>query len=321
MADDFDDVSDLTTFSQDQRGADTVKLSSVDDALAVIDAFRHKQLTSRSFPIAAGTTVAVSAGLSPWITLDRATVADGLDAIVKNPRSINQSVLNLCGPAAFFNIVTGRHPVAVARAATRLFDTGACDLGGLHIQPRSDLMTANYADMAAKMSQKAPPSTQAEWMLLGALRNTTNVWWQPSWRGNPDQELAGMSRPEEIASWFRRTGFFASVADGGRWATNPGIPNAESLNLFPGTDNALLINANLLASIGQTKFDHTFILSSFPNHWITLLSEIVVDVTKNVVHISLWTWGQPLLAQQVPLKDFLDNYYGAVTTNLPAGGG
>lgn len=126
-----------------------------------------------------------------------------------------------------------------------------------------------------------------------------------------------MSRPEELASWFTSTGFFSSVVDGGRWATNPGIPAAESLRLLPGMDNAILINTNLLASPLQTMVDRTFILSSFPNHWITLLSEVVVDTAGKVVHVSFWTWGQSFLALQIPLQDFLDNYYGAVTTKLP----
>ena len=177
-------------------------------------------------------------------------------------------------------------PVAVASALRRDFlgAPGACDLGGLLSHgPRSDLMTANYADMAAKMSQKAPPSTPAEWMLLGALRNTTNVWWQPSWRGNPDQELAGMSRPEESRRGSGARGSLPPWPTAAGGLRTRGSRTRRVSNLFPGTDNALLINANLLASIGQTKFNHTFILSSFPNHWITLLSEIVVDVTKNIV--------------------------------------
>ncbi len=316
---DFDDESELAAFTADERQADTVMLSTVDDAVAAIDSFRKSTLGSgRSFPVAPHATVAVTAApKSPWIKLDRATVADSLEAMIRSPRSINQSALNLCGPASFFNIVIGRHPLAVVQAATTLFDTGACDLGGLHLQPQATLMTANYPDMATKMAQMAgKPSSQAEWMLLGALRNSTKVWWQPSWRGDPDQELAGMSRPEEVASWFTRTGFFSSVVDGGRWATNPGIPAAESLQLFRGTDNAILINANLLAAAGQSTFDNTFLLKAFPNHWVTLLSEVVVDVTQKSVRVSLWTWANSMLGLTIPLQAFLDNYYGAITTTL-----
>lgn len=293
----FTDADQLGAYLKDERGADTFQLSTVDDAVAAIETFRSSTATS------------------PWVSLDRATVADRLEEIVRNPRVITQGALNLCGPAAFFNIVTGRHPCAVAQAATALFDTGACDLGGLHIEPKSDLTSANYADMLAKM--RGSPSPQAEWMLLGALRNTTNVFWQPDWKGNPDQELAGMTRPEELAGWFRSTGYFDSVDDGGRWATNPGIPNAMNLQLFTGWDHAILINANLLAAAGQGTIDNTFILRSFPNHWVTLLSEVIPDESKNAVTVSFWTWGTTLLSLSIPQQTFIDNYYGAVTTKLP----
>jgi hypothetical protein len=294
----FDDSDQLTTYMQDQRGADTVQLSSIDDAVAIIETFRSSTATS------------------PWNSLERGKVADRLEEIVRNPRVITQGALNLCGPAAFFNIVAGRHPVAVAQAATALFDTGACDIGGLHIAPKSDLTSVSYSDVLAKMGSS--PAPQAEWMLLGALRNTTNVFWQPDWKGDPSQELAGLTRPEELASWFTATGFFAKVSDGGKWASNPGIPNAENLSLAAGTDNAVLINTNLLAATGQTTIDNSFILSSFPNHWVTLLSDVVADTTNKVVNVSFWTWGTPLLGLSIPQQAFLDNYYGAVTTTLPA---
>lgn len=301
--DSFDDVDQLKAFVEDERKSDAITLSSVDDAVSTIETFRSSTATS------------------PWTTLDRSGVADRLEEIVRDPRTIKQGKLNLCGPAAFFAIVTARHPLAVAQAATTLFDTGACDLGGLHIAPKSDLLSVSYADMLAKMpGDNAAP--QADWMLLGALRNTTNVFWQPDWKGDPNQELAGMTRPEELASWFTATGFFASVVDGGKWASNPGIPNAQDLKLTPGTDNAILINANMLAAAGVTAFDNTFILESFPNHWVTLLSEVVVsaDPSNPVVRVSFWTWGKSLLSLSIPQQAFLDNYYGAVTTTLPAQG-
>lgn len=260
-----------------------------------------------------------------------------LEEIVRNPRVISQGSLNLCGPAAFFNIVASRHPVAVAQAATSLFDTCAADLGGLHIAPKSDLVSTNYANMVPKMTNGVTP--QADYMLLGALRNSTEVFWQPNWRGNPDQELAGMTRPEELASWLNSPGFFSQVRDGGKWASNPGIPNAQNLPTYPGNDNAILVNTNLLAAAqkatptadpgekptlspaGIDSADHTFLLSAFPNHWVILVSEVGGGLYADpsggyYVTLSIWTWGNTYTDLWVPQKDFVDNYYGAVTTFL-----
>jgi hypothetical protein len=297
----FDDADELTDFLGDERSSDTVCLSTVSDALAVVDAFR---------------AAPPSAAKSPWTSLDRGTLADGLAALVRDSRSITQSALNLCGPAAFFNIAAGRHPAAVARAAAALFDTGQCDLGGLRLQPRADLMATDYASMATKMSKMSPgrPASQAEWMLLGALRNTTAVWWLPDWRGDPAQELAASTRTEELSSWLQSTGFFRTVNDGGRWSSHAGIPNAEDLSCSPGTDNALLVNVNLLASAGKDAFDNTFLLNAFPNHWVVLVSEVVADREKQTVTFSVWTWGQSLRNLTISYQAFVDNYYGAITT-------
>lgn len=317
---DFDDSLDTA----DLRAQDSIQLSSVSDAIAIVEAFRSSTATS------------------PWTSLARSDVADRLEAILKDPRSINQGSLNLCGPAAFFNIVTARHPVAVARCATSLFDTGAGDLGGLHLAPNSALVSANYGDMLTRMQTAGSVAAQADWMLLGSLRNTTNVFWQPSFRGDPTQELAGMTRPEELASWLTSTGIFASVVDGGKWATNPGIPNASNLPTSQGTDNALLINTNLLAAAkvaasatvaaGQAPQltpanldtqNNSFIMSMFPNHWVTLLSEVVSTPYTDpnggkYVTLSVWTWGQAHLSLWLTQADLLNNYYGAVTTKVAA---
>ncbi len=316
----FDDTFDLMASSIDERAQDTIQLSTPADAVKLIDAFRkgpQPPAAGRSFP--AGTKVTTSVTLnakSPWTTLDRATVADSLTTIINNPRLINQSLLNLCGEASFFMVVTGRHPVAIARAATTLFDTGACDIGGLHIQPHADLMTANYAEAA----KTATGATQAVWMLLGALRNSKSVFWQPSWRGDPRQNFAGLTRPEEVAGWFTQTGFFAKVVNQGNWVSPAGIPQAEGLQFFKGRDIVLLINAILIGSV-DPSFLGKVVLKYFPNHFIVLLNEVVMDVKTNELNFNFWSWGQNFLGQSFTQGLFVPNYYGSITTQLPPQGG
>ena len=138
-----------------------------------------------------------------------------------------------------------------------------------------------------------------------------------------------MTRPEEIAGWLKDTGIFTSVEDHGKWATNPGLPNAENLRLGsanPGTDIAVLINTNIIKAAQGTALDKTFILSSFPNHWVILVSEIIAGATNQVVFFPIWSWGSVLTstyqdktvnAVVVPQQVFVDNYYGAVISKLP----
>ncbi len=297
--DSFDDLDDLDAYLADQRATDTLQLSTVAEAQAALHAF------------------ASSSGPGAWASLDRLQVAARLFEIVAVPRSITQGSLNLCGPAAFFSIVAARHPVALAQAAIELFEKGSCSLGGLTLAPTLDLQSASYSEMQRKSLFIAP---QADWMLLGALRNSTEVFWQPSWRGDPNQELAGMTRPEELAGWLQATGYFSSVVDGGRWASNPGLPDAEALAPEPGVDHAMLINVNMLAAATGNTADQSFLLNMFPNHWVVLVSEVVPDAVAREVRMSVWTWGRTFHSLLIPEQLFQANYFGAVTTRLKVTG-
>lgn len=299
-ASEFDDGGQLDSYLQDQRAADTAVLSSAEEAHAIVAAFRD------------------SAATSPWGSLDRAAVADRLDELIGYPRGLRQGGMNLCGPAAFFMMALARDPAGVARCATELFDTGRGTLGALVVQPGPDIVGADFA----ALSQRGDVSSQLEWMLLGALRNATEVFWQPSWTGDPRQELAGMSRPEELADWMRQSGLWARVTDGGKWASTPGIPNALDLMVGTGQDHAILINTTMIARgnpLAGVKPDDGFLTSRFPNHWVVLLAEPVMDVARTKVTLHIWTWGGNL-SLDVPANDFARNYYGAVTGLFEGGG-
>ena len=58
--------------------------------------------------------------------------------------------------------------------------------------------------------------------------------------------------------------------------------------------------------------DNTLLLSSFPDHWIVLLNEIIPDVKQENVLLAVWTWGKRLFLQ-TPNQIFVDNYYGSIT--------
>lgn len=314
----FTDDQDLSAYIEDSRSADTKQKSTLDSAQAIVATFAAK----------------TDAG--SWPSLDRATVAQRLTQLVTDPsaagcaqsavynacgpRSVRQGGLNLCGPAAFFQTALGRDPAAVMQFATDLFDNGSASMGSLSISPGQDLLTADYA----AMSQKGDASSMAEWMLLGALRNSTDVFWQGSWQGDPAQQLAALTRPEELADWMRKSGVWSSVEDHGKWASNPGIPDALDLQpAVEGTDIALLIHMNLIAKSTLIKSrpdalpkpDDNILMSQFPNHWVVLLNDIVTDITQENVVFTIWTWGGSWVLS-APKQVFVDNYFGAVIAKL-----
>jgi hypothetical protein len=233
---------------------------------------------------------------------------------------IQQGALNLCGPATFSCIWCGRDPVGFARYATELFDNGTATIGTLAVTASADLLRQDYADMRNRMNGNVSP--QADWMFLGALRNSTDVFWQGSWTGDPSQNLSALTRPEEVAGWLQATGIFASVDNQANWATLAGVPQACNLTFYPGTDVALLIHLNLLVNAlpGVTS-SNDWLMNQFPNHFVMLLSGVLPDTTNNVVRLSIWSWGQSWgnsgTMLVIPMDQFVSNYYGSIMTRLP----
>ncbi len=220
----FTDAEELGTFMQDQRIADTRMSSSFDDAQPIISDFAASEETGA------------------WSSLDRATVAERLTSLIAPAsgddvgtgyRSLAQAGLNLCGPAALLVMAMGRDPAAVARYATELFDTGTGSLGNFSVSASEELLGTDFSEVSSRGSI----SSQAG-MDDAERRSATRPrrFWQPEWTGDPDQELAGTTRPEELADWMRRTGIWSSVEDNGSWASNLGIPDATSIGMFEGTD-------------------------------------------------------------------------------------
>ena len=85
-----------------------------------------------------------------------------------------------------------------------------------------------------------------------------------------------------------------------------------------------------------------WLLSQFPNHYVVLLSEIVQNITNQDIQFKSWSWGTTVVSDRespisqppppgveydsankgkslsVPMQSFVDNYYGAIITKLPA---
>lgn len=300
-------MTQFTELTADIRSHDTRQTSDIAAAVSVVDAF-----ASRS-------------GAGVWPALDRADIADRLREIVQNPRLIDQGGLNLCGPAALAVMWGSRDPVALATFACQIFETGHSSIGSLHISPHSDILKADPATM--------PTQTRAaDWMLLGAIRNSEDAFWQGSWRGDPSQQLSGMTLPETLARWFRESGTYAHVAEEGNWILEAGLEHAIHLPVQAGTDVALLINANMLSAARvlnaippEKQPSSNWLLDMFPNHYVVALNVPTVAteddpelgaVAGDVV-LSVWTWGANRIDMVVPQHDFVRNYFGAVIAHLP----
>lgn len=317
----FADDDKLAQMMQDSRADDTRMVSSVADARKIIQGFLGR----------------TSAGA--WQSLEREEVGERLIELVENPRLFQQGALNLCGPATFLCMWAGRDPVAFARFATSLFEDGATRIGALEITPSSTLLKQEYGVMLERMA--GAPSPQADWMTMGAIRNNNDVLFV--WNGDPNQGLPGLTMPEELTTWLQATGLYAKVSNEANWASRAGSPHASELLQYGGQDVALLLNTNAFVG-GKARAmrnrnapegapepsptinpmmvpDDRFVLNQFPNHYVMLLNSPTTsydpaDSARGAIWLSVWTWAQSL-SYEVPLRSFVDNYYGAVIAVLP----
>jgi hypothetical protein len=313
----FDDSDQLSQTLQDAKISDTVAVSSASDASQALQNFGLETATS------------------PWTTLDRGTVASRLEQLVADSRQTQQGALNLCGPAAFFSQWIRRDPVAFANYAIALYDKGAGQIGTLTVAPGSDLIASDYSQMVQKMGNNISPA--ADWLALGALRNSTDVFWQGSFTGDPSQGLSAMTRPGELASWFTATGIYNTVDNQANWMTCAGIAHALNLSLLPGTDIALLIHMNLINASQGDPVDTSWLMNQFPNHWVVLLGPVIQAVMGNPagtpvargvqstnsaapqagdILLTIWSWGK-VLNLRVPAQTFYNYYFGAIIAKLP----
>jgi hypothetical protein len=285
------------TWDNDPRAADTKAVSTKQEAKAVVQAFR------------------AGSAASAWRSLDRSRVAARLDQLIDDPRLFRQGQLNLCGPASFLSAWTRRDPLAFARFATTLFDAGAASINGRYaVQPSSALLDQDYAAMRAKMSVV---TEQADWMVMGALRNNDDAIFV--WTGDPDQQVAGMTMPEEVVRWLEATGLYASVDNqvGNSLSSlsSKGYNAAENLMLDDGVDIFCLVQANMLPALGAATTKG--FLSCFPNHWVLLIGPVIQLVTTKRVTFACWSFGRDWESLEVSdVQTFANNYYGAIVAQM-----
>jgi hypothetical protein len=303
----FDDTEQLGQLLKDTKGGDKKRFSTIADARSLVEEFRSRTAESA------------------WPSLDRSNVADRLLELIGPEsgddsstsdvagRAMQQGSMNLCGPAAFFHLVIKRDPLMFATYATQLFDFGTASLGTLQVVPGDDIVKADYSSFLPRMTNGICP--QADWMALGALRNSTNAFFTGSFHGDPTQELSAGTTPAELAHWLVQTGLYLSVKNQANWMQSVGIPHAEGLSLSEGVDVLPLINANLINKARNLPSDTNWPLTEFPNHWVVLIGEVMKDVTKDAVFFNIWTWGRKEILD-VPLSAFVQNYYGELIATM-----
>ena len=149
-------------------------------------------------------------------TPGRDEVAERLAALVADPTLVRQASLNLCGPAALARVWLERDPDAFAGYVIWLFETGRAAIGRYAVAPGPDLRGKDYDGLAKPAMQAAGSACPAaDWIGIGALRDVSNLFLD--FEGMPDETVAGLTTPAEMAEWLRATGIYGTVRDEGNW--------------------------------------------------------------------------------------------------------
>jgi hypothetical protein len=274
-------------------------MSNIDTALAAVDAFEAEPYQGVAWQ------------------LDRYWTLQRIRALIRNPELLDQRGLNACAPAVFFRAWLARDPVKAANFACGLLRNGSAHIGSLNVAPSWKLLGQNYANLKAATNAAHPHATpeNADWMLLSALRDSENVWFD--YAGEPytiGDAVAGMTLPSTLASWLNATNLYSSVVNDTNLVFSG--DRQELLGLIPtsDTDIILMVNAAAIyglsptAPSGQPPGPNGF---SVPNHYILMTAPFSIWSDPAWMKIDCWSWARTYSGWQ-GTERFFNNYFGVL---------
>ncbi|MEZ5593495.1 MAG: hypothetical protein R3F53_23420 [Gammaproteobacteria bacterium] len=222
-----------------------------------------------------------------------ADVVCGLKKRTATPGSIHQKGSSLCGPASFWYCILKRKPQLYVDYVTQMYDTGKANVFSLIKEPGS----------ACKNFNPGSSINPVDWIALATMRDAANLMTHYS---KPSQEVAGVTFPGEMASWFKAIGYGKGINRtqlfGDMVKNQSHFEQAFKLRQR-GYDVCLLVDRNIIE--GDTNW-----FSMVPTHWVVLTK--AVKLTYQQTDIEVFTWGSDTYKVSAKTDDFLRCYYGYV---------
>jgi hypothetical protein len=252
-------------------------------------------------------------GASGAWELDRDAIADRLEELVVDPTRIRQGRLNLCGPAAVMSIWFTRDPAGAVQYATELFDRGQVTMGDLTVIASAGLRRLPY-----RLVESARGCPQADWMMMAALRDSTNRLLRYQRPAGPREAAAAITLPSAMRTWLIATGVVSAVRDETNLVWRKGLAHAATLSPAPDRELLLLVAQEMF---GRPPSWHRRIrdrvVSLVPNHWVVLRSP--VEAVEESVRFTFWSWGA-LRQATLPRVLFDRCYYGCLAAQVVSDG-
>ncbi len=198
---------------------------------------------------------------------------------IRNPLNVRQGNTPLCGPAAFMYCVAKYFPDHYEQYALELALFGKSRLGDLVVEPSDRCRNARDG---LSLRNEGHHFSAADWVTLASIRDSSNVFSRMS---GPGSNVAGMTFPGALISWFEDTGLFTKVEDHTSTAVTSSYDNLLRANekLKAGHCVCFLIQGSILApmagiELGANKFqkDTPKIAAPLPNHWVVQITQMMI---------------------------------------------
>ncbi len=237
-------------------------------------------------------------GGTDWLNITKTDLVTGLKDRVATPNNINTSVVNLCGPGAFFRFLAMDDPVMYVQAVTDLWERNEASIGTRKFK----------ASHGLRIAPLVKGISAVDWVPLASLRDDENTLISYN---SASGGASGITLPSALEKWFKQAGY-AEVKNETNVLFTKDLANFKEADRLRGLGRrvALFINADMLNSATQNK------KSIIPNHWVCANSLAWIDEEKDTFSTKVHSWGKIMPVPPLgtmPIGDFVQNYYGYVS--------
>ncbi len=237
-----------------------------------------------------------------WASVEKKQLLGEMLERLNDAFQVNQGSQPFCGPASIVFELVRKQPLRYVQICRSLFETGNFQGTTKKIQ----------ASLTLRRSQGRLRMNQADWMVLGALRESENMIFNIEAEA-PDiiRNLAGMTKSWEMKGWTQELLGYKQVKYRHTYLYGEVDALAEtSKALFSGGVAFALVTADgLLRS--KTPF------LPYPTHWITILGNISVksgnlfDEDSGRISLDVYSWGKQfhINLDEAPFEDY---FWGVV---------
>jgi hypothetical protein len=263
------------------------------DTTATIDPHLEQQLAK----------FARSTQIGVWTHLDKRQIISEIRDRIENPYQIKQGEQPFCGPAAVVFELIRRQPDRYIQICQSLYEHGSFE-GYSKNFVAAGRLCRSYGNLRM---------AQADWMILATLRDCANKI-VPVHPKAPKliRELGGITKPWEISSWIRELlGYTLSKSHPTPLSGEFQAIQAANSTIESGGVALALINSQGL--LGNNSFLAARFHRIYPNHWVAIVSKILVEsptkVSRNSygrIEFDIYSWGRKIHVSANPatIKDF-----------------